>query len=105
MTSEEAIEILQYEAYFLYDDDDSYNRQAFDMAIEALEEQKWISCSERLPDRQGEYLVTYHPCYWDTVSDSIEVGMDTFRGKKAWAKQKYQQVTAWMEKPKPYQEE
>ena len=45
MTREEAIAILEDEAYVLYEDDSPYNRQAFDMAIEALEEQKtgkWI---------------------------------------------------------------
>ena len=39
MTREEAIAILQDEAYFLYEDDSPYNRQAFDMAISALEQQ------------------------------------------------------------------
>ena len=37
MTREEAIAILEDEAYVLYEDDSPYNRQAFDMAIEALE--------------------------------------------------------------------
>lgn len=36
MTREEAIAILQDEAYFLYEDDVPYNRQAFEMAISAL---------------------------------------------------------------------
>ena len=46
MTREEAIEILNDDAYVLYEDDSPYNRQAYDMAIEALREQKkgkWIS--------------------------------------------------------------
>ena len=44
MTREEATAILEDEAYILYEDDSPYNRQAFDMAIEALEERKgkWI---------------------------------------------------------------
>ena len=36
MTKEEAISILTYEANFLYKDDYPYSRQAYDMAIEAL---------------------------------------------------------------------
>ena len=39
MTREEAIEILKDEAYVLYKDDNPYNRQAFDIAIEALKAQ------------------------------------------------------------------
>jgi len=46
MTRAEAIEILKDDAYVLYEDDSPYNRQAFDMAIEALQEKKvgkWLS--------------------------------------------------------------
>lgn len=64
---------------------------------------KWIPVTERLPEKSGEYLVTYHPCYWDDVESEILVGIDTFRGKTTWAKRKYQRVTAWMPLPKPYE--
>lgn len=62
----------------------------------------WISVDDRLPDEKGEYLVAYHPCghisvYWDKT----EVGLDSFRGKTAWAKNKFQRVTHWMPKPEP----
>ena len=63
---------------------------------------EWIPTSERLPNESGEYLVTYHPCYWDMVEDDIKVGTDTFRGKTTWAKKKYQKVIAWMSLPEPY---
>lgn len=37
---------------------------------------QWIPCSKKLPDEPGEYLVTYHPCYWDCVEwDKTHVGM------------------------------
>lgn len=62
---------------------------------------EWISADERLPDNKGEYLVAYHPCHWDFVSDGIRVGLDSFRGKTAWAKKKYQRVTHWMPLPEP----
>lgn len=48
----------------------------------------WVSVDDRLPEEKGEYLVTYHPCYWDRVQDEVCVGIDTFRGKTAWAKKK-----------------
>ena len=66
---------------------------------------KWIPVTERLPEKSGEYLVTYHPCYWDDVESEILVGVDTFRGKTTWAKAKYQRVVAWMPLPEPYREE
>lgn len=40
MSNEEAILILQNNAYFLYEDDMPYDRQAYDMAIKALEEKR-----------------------------------------------------------------
>lgn len=62
----------------------------------------WISVNDRLPDEAGQYLVAYHPCYWDMVhTDKTFIGMDTFRGKTAWAKKKYQRVTHWMPLPDP----
>lgn len=60
---------------------------------------EWISVKERLPETAGEYLVVYHPCHWDAVSEKVCVGIDTFRGKTAWAKKKYQRVTHWMPLP------
>lgn len=64
-----------------------------------LDAQNWILCSGRLPSEKGEYLVTYHPCYYDIVEPEVKVGIDTFRGKTSWAKKKYQKVIAW--KPLP----
>lgn len=62
---------------------------------------EWVSVEERLPETAGEYLVVYHPCHWDNVSAEICVGIDSFRGKTAWAKKKYQRVTHWMPLPAP----
>ena len=62
----------------------------------------WIPVDERLPEEKGVYLVTYHPCYWDNVGFEIRVGIDTFRGKTAWAQRKYQRVIAWRPLPEPY---
>lgn len=76
-----------------------------DKIVRKLNEWQWIPCSERLPEEKGEYLVTYHPCYWDNVEDEIKVGIDTFRGRTTWAKKKFQRVIAWMPLPEPYKEE
>ena len=67
---------------------------------------KWVPVTEELPKKKDEYLVTYHPCYWDNVEDDVkEVGIDSFRGKESWAKNKYQKVVAWAEKPEPWEGE
>lgn len=66
-------------------------------------ERKWISVVEALPEEKGEYLVSYHPCHWNAVSEKVAVGIDTFRGKTTWAKKKYQKVIAWMSMPEPYE--
>ena len=66
---------------------------------------KWIPVTEALPEEKGEYLVSYHPCHWNTVSEKVVVGMDTFRGKTTWAKMKYQKVIAWMPLPEPWKGE
>lgn len=68
-----------------------------------VEAPKWIPCSEWLPKEKGEYLVTYHPCYHDIVEPEVKVGIDTFRGKTSWAKNKYQKVIAWKPKPLPWE--
>ena len=65
---------------------------------------RWIPVTERLPETPGEYMVAYHPCYWDRVHDEIKVGLDSFRGKTSWAKKKYQRVTHWMPLPEPPKE-
>ena len=71
--------------------------------IKPIENQsnEWVSVDERLPETAGEYFVVYHPCHWDNVSAKICVGIDSFRGKTAWAKKKYQRVTHWMPLPVP----
>lgn len=57
------------------------------------------------PKKAGEYIVAYHPCWWNDVKTSVtEIGIDTFRGKTSWAKRKFQRVTHWMEKPEPPKE-
>ena len=62
--------------------------------------QEWVSVDERLPESKGQYIVAYHPCYWNNVQENtICVGMDSFMGKTRWAKNKFQRVTHWMPFP------
>lgn len=66
----------------------------------------WHRVEDELPKEPGEYIVAYHPCYWEDVDTSAtKVGIDNFRGKSAWAKKKFQRVTHWMEKPEPPKED
>lgn len=91
--------------YSLIPDDDVNERDCMYAAVEMFakgyRKQEWISVEERLPDKAGEYLVVYHPCYWDNVYEEVRVGLDTFRGKTSWAKRKFQRVTHWMPLPEP----
>lgn len=67
----------------------------------------WIRVEDELPKNRGEYIVAYHPCYWDDVNyNEISVGMDSYRktkeySNKSWAEHKYQRVIAWMPKLNP----
>lgn len=66
----------------------------------------WHRVEDELPKEAGEYIVAYHPCWWNDVNTSVtEIGIDTFRGKTSWAKRKFQRVTHWMEKPEPPKED
>ena len=84
----------------------------------AQPEQRWIPCSERLPEK-GEYgkvLVTYIPSggtLWTTViiahySDLMGIAKPSFHignvGKNDFINIT-EQVTAWMPLPEPYKEE
>ena len=74
-------------------------KDAIEVVSKTEKTTRWIPVTERLPETPGEYMVAYHPCYWDRVHDEIKVGLDSFRGKTSWAKKKYQRVTHWMPLP------
>ena len=95
----DAIEELQKAVYF-----HKYNSEFWEDKYNSLVDEKWIPVTEQLPETPGEYMVAYHPCYWDRVHDEIKVGLDSFRGKTSWAKKKYQRVTHWMPLPEPPKE-
>ena len=53
---------------------------------------EWIPVSERLPDKDGDYLVT-------TVKGNVDIAEYYARGLKSKP-----QVRAWMPLPEPYKE-
>jgi hypothetical protein len=95
MTREDAIEILRG-AIKKPNTKDGYLGQAFDMAIEALEQTRWIPVSERLPKDEGEYLVTFKLPFMNFIE------VCTFN-KAGWNKVGYDEVIAWMPLPSSYQ--
>ena len=81
--------------------------QAIDIAIKALEKQRWIPVTERLPDKRGDYLVTL--CGNGEPWVEIALWNETFGGR--WQMVLYNDVDysdisnviAWMPLPEPYQ--
>jgi hypothetical protein len=96
MTIDEAINILRWL------NPPRANKNSFDnfiearqMAIDALEEQRWIPCSERLPDESGYYFVT------------VNMGLkkvDVVFFNKGSGFLSSNTVTAWKPRPESYQE-
>jgi hypothetical protein len=79
---------------------------AFDVAIEMLEKQLangWMPVSERLPEDDGNYLVTMkHKEFNQTKVTSMDFNgeflFDDYFEKAWW------EVTAWQPLPEPYKE-
>ena len=85
-----------------YASDDLENMLRKDLTL--YEFPSWTRVEDGLPKKRGQYLVTYHPCHWDSVDESKTlVGVDSFRGgnKSLWARNKYQKVIAWKPLPEP----
>lgn len=86
----------------------SQNRQlgkdieALDKAVEVLEQTKWIPCSERLPEKNGNYLVTYESSD-GTATLRYEV-VDHY-GPDWLHKTKHNKAVAWVPLPEPYKAE
>ena len=102
MTKSEAIDILnklkEYPTVLgnLIDEHGKI-KGALDLAIQALESQKWIPVSERLPEEGGEYIITianYEP--------HTEISW-FYENEKVWS-HKNADVSAWMPLPQPYKE-
>jgi Protein of unknown function (DUF551). len=124
MTNEEAAKILKLERDSwrmnprLKVDQRLYD--AFDVAIKALDQTRWIPVSERLPEKNGECLVTvsFHFCgeivfKCSFATDLHKVDEYEFPEHKCgfygidseWGSYEINDVIAWMPLPEPYKEE
>lgn len=86
---------------------DSFNF-VLDEAIKALEQQEktgWIPVTERLPDEDGEYLVTKKLRYFGNTEIDMACWFKNLMTDGNNGFYKSEQVIAWMPLPKAYKEE
>ena len=81
---------------------EAYTEEGCPIIISELMENKWIPCSEKLPDTSGSYLCTCSDGHTNRVT------MLTFLKRlKAWnltGTRAYWKVIAWTPLPEPYSE-
>ena len=115
MTREEAASIIEDRVRVTEYVDSSYvdcvDIEALRIAIKALAqpEQRWIPCSERLPEENGQYLITvkyvHEYDYEDIYSEHgewVDGKWDMFMFGHCG---KVESVTAWMPLPEPWRGE
>ena len=103
MTNAEAISLLRgleksLDGYCELNED---GKKAFNKAISALEEQEWIPRKERLPKKDGSYLISGK---WADGKEAVgECGYSRHDGyfRTSWNFD----VLAWKNLPDPYREE
>ena len=77
--------------------------------IDPVEHGEWIPCSERLPEENGQYLITVKYVHVDGYDDIYAEHGEWTDGK--WDMfcfghcGKVENIIAWMPLPKPYKEE
>ena len=99
MTNEEAKRNLRYALEWK----DKADPEALKIAIKALEQQRWIPVSERLPDKNVWVLVTV-----EQGGNRYQEIMRRNKYIEAWTDNidNYtDEITAWMPLPEPYQME
>ena len=63
------------------------------------EVRRWVPCSERLPEKEGNYLITAQPTY--NHAKDIRIAHWSSR----WVGYVKSEIIAWMPLPQPYTEE
>lgn len=123
MTKEEAIHVINQVRDVITKDPSWMEEatrvvnEAADMAIKALEAQRWIPCSERLPEKNGRYLVTrgLNACgsLWNRIYIVNYSNLMGIKSVKIWWQgnvgksdfERLDDVLAWMPGlPEPYRE-
>lgn len=77
-------------------------KRAIEAALIALEETRWIPVSEKLPEKNGNYLVTVEA---NDGTASIKFQMVDHYGPKWLHDEKTRKVIAWMPLPESYNAE
>lgn len=77
------------------------DREALDMGIKALEQTRWIPCSEKQPKKNGNYHVTVEA---NDGTASIKYQTIDHYGPKWLHDDKMRKVIAWRPLPETYEE-
>lgn len=85
------IELSKMNALFCHNNE--YGIGALQIAVKKLEQTRWIPVSEKLPDKDGCYLVSTT----GTNNDIIDIAYYT---EEIW--HKASRIKAWMPLPEPY---
>ena len=128
MTKEQAIKLLRKdtsvdEIHRLevelkdYDKVTDKIQEACDMGVEAIEKQTWISVEDRLPEEEGQYIVTTKfgikiSSFSNNLYKIDKYDFEDYKGKQRKGFYNYdseygyfeQDVLAWMPMPEPYKE-
>lgn len=85
------------------DDIHSLYATAQNMALDALERQMWIPCSERLPEKSGKYLgQTLH----ENITDiTFSKKHQKWNAHDSYPPEHAMEVVAWMPLPSAYKED
>lgn len=111
MTREDALKMLKYNSKVIHHTIDGRTDpkevEALDMAIKALEQTRWITVSERLPEEADCYAVTRK------IGSDLIVDACFFDGTNTWyndhrtnhERNYLTNIVAWMPLPEPYKVE
>ena len=91
------IELSKMNVNFCHNNE--YGIEALQMAVEILEQTRWIPVSERLPEDEQQILISLT---WD--NDITEVRQGNIGDIKYWKWYNHITSIAWMPLPEPYRE-